>query len=55
MTNEQLCLVIGIHGVIFLVGILVNAVLYVKFNCTLNAGITAGRLTGMEKEIHRGR
>ncbi len=86
MTNEQFYLVIGIPGVLSLVGILLNAALYVNFSSTLNARMTSfegsvnvriaslearmlalentfttrfdllmGRLTDLEKEIHRGR
>jgi hypothetical protein len=93
MTNTQLYLVIGIPGLLSLVGILLNAALYINFSSTLNARMTSfetsinarivglesriaaletrmlnlentfttrfdllmGRLTDLEKEIHRGR
>jgi hypothetical protein len=86
MTNTQLYLVIGIPGLLSLVGILLNAALYLNFSSTLNARMTSfetsmnarmaaletrmsnlentfttrfdllmGRLTDLEKEIHRGR
>lgn len=85
MTNEQLYLVIGIPGLLSLLGILLNATLYINFSSTLNARMTSfeasmlarmaslearmlhlestfttrfdllmGRLTDLEKEIHRG-
>lgn len=86
MTNGQLYLVIGIPGLFSLLGILLNATLYINFSSTLNARMTSfessinarmaslearmlhlestfttrfdllmGRLTDLEKEIHRGR
>jgi hypothetical protein len=79
-------LVIGIPGLFSLLGILLNATLYINFSSTLNARMTSfessinarmaslearmlhlestfttrfdllmGRLTDLEKEIHRGR
>ena len=41
MTNTQLYLVIGIPGLLSLVGILLNAALYVNFSSTLNARMTS--------------
>jgi len=47
MTNEQLYLVIGIPGLLSLLGILLNATLYINFSSTLNA-----RMTSFETSIH---
>jgi len=46
MTNDQLYLVIGIPGLLALMGILTNALLYVS----LNSGMTAieGRMSALE-------
>ncbi|MGD1090556.1 MAG: hypothetical protein ABSB35_01050 [Bryobacteraceae bacterium] len=57
MTNTQLYLVIGIPGLLSLVGILLNAALYVNFSSTLNARMTSfetsinARMAGLEARI----
>lgn len=58
MTNTQLYLVIGIPGLLSLVGILLNAALYLNFSTTLNARMTSfetsinARMTSFETSMN---
>jgi len=49
MTNEQLYLVIGIPGLLALVGILTNALLYTSLNSRMTA--LGNRMTALENRI----